>query len=73
VTVSTLETPMHSGTFGGPAPDALLALIRMLATLRDARGNTTIQGLDAEATWPGAGAVPRQLPHVTAATSPQCA
>ena len=53
VTVSTLETPMHSGMFGGPAPDALLALNRMLATLRDARGNTTIQGLDGQATWPG--------------------
>lgn len=55
VTVSTLETPMHSGMFGGPAPDALLALIRMLATLRDARGNTTIKGLDREATWQGVG------------------
>jgi cysteinylglycine-S-conjugate dipeptidase len=53
VTVSTLDTPMHSGMFGGPAPDALLALNRMLATLRDARGNTTIQGLDGEAAWPG--------------------
>jgi acetylornithine deacetylase/succinyl-diaminopimelate desuccinylase-like protein len=53
VTVATLESPLHSGTFGGPAPDALLALIRMLATLRDASGNTTIQGLDAQATWSG--------------------
>jgi cysteinylglycine-S-conjugate dipeptidase len=54
VTVSTLETPMHSGMFGGPAPDALLALINMLATLRDGRGNTTIRGLDGKATWQGA-------------------
>jgi acetylornithine deacetylase/succinyl-diaminopimelate desuccinylase-like protein len=53
VAVSTLEGPLHSGTFGGPAPDALLALIRMLATLRDAHGNTAIQGLDGEGTWPG--------------------
>ena len=44
---------MHSGMFGGPAPDALLALISMLATLRDARGNTTIQGLDSDASWQG--------------------
>jgi len=53
VTVSTLENPMHSGMFGGPAPDALLALVQMLATLRDEQGNTTIQGLNSEATWPG--------------------
>ena len=44
---------MHSGMFGGPAPDALLALCRMLATLRDARGNTTIMGIDSQPTWPG--------------------
>ncbi len=53
VTVSTLENAMHSGMFGGPAPDALLALIQMLATLRDGRGNTTIQGLDSDAGWRG--------------------
>ena len=61
VTVSTLDTPMHSGMFGGPAPDALQALIRMLATLRDARGNTTIQGLDGTATWPGVDYPARQF------------
>ena len=33
---------MHSGMFGGAAPDALAALIRMLATLRDEHGNTTV-------------------------------
>ena len=38
---------MHSGMFGGAAPDALAALIAMLATLRDEHGNTTINGLDA--------------------------
>ena len=53
VTVSTLETAMHSGMFGGPAPDALQALIRMLATLRDERGNTTIHGLPSDGTWQG--------------------
>jgi acetylornithine deacetylase/succinyl-diaminopimelate desuccinylase-like protein len=40
--------------FGGPAPDALAALIQMLATLRDARGNTTIRGLDNTQRWTGA-------------------
>ena len=53
VTVRTLETPVHSGDYGGAAPDALLGLIRMLATLRDAQGNTTIRGLDGDATWQG--------------------
>jgi acetylornithine deacetylase/succinyl-diaminopimelate desuccinylase-like protein len=54
VTVRTLEGPLHSGMFGGAAPDALLALIAMLATLHDAAGNTTIHGLVNDRTWPGA-------------------
>lgn len=53
VTVQTLESEVHSGMFGGPAPDALAALIAMLATLRDNRGNTTITGLDNTQTWNG--------------------
>jgi cysteinylglycine-S-conjugate dipeptidase len=52
---------MHSGMFGGPAPDALIALIRMLATLRDARGDTTIQGLRADRTWQGVDYPPGQF------------
>ena len=54
VTVRTLSSPMHSGMFGGAAPDALAALIDMLATLRDEQGNTTITGLDATQSWTGA-------------------
>jgi acetylornithine deacetylase/succinyl-diaminopimelate desuccinylase-like protein len=53
VHVRALDGAMHSGMFGGPAPDALLALIRMLATLRDADGNTTIQGLPSNGSWSG--------------------
>ena len=49
VTVRTLAGPVHSGMYGGAAPDALAALISMLATLRDADGGTTITGLDARA------------------------
>jgi acetylornithine deacetylase/succinyl-diaminopimelate desuccinylase-like protein len=52
-TISTLNGPMHSGMFGGPAPDALAALIQLLGTLRDADGNTTIDGLRSDQTWPG--------------------
>ncbi|WP_159842188.1 dipeptidase [Nocardia sp. CY41] len=53
VTVETLAGPLHSGMFGGPAPDALAALIRLLASLRDERGNTTIDGLPNDQVWPG--------------------
>ncbi len=54
VTVETMEGPVHSGMYGGPAPDALAALIGMLATLRNEAGDTTVDGLDASGTWPGA-------------------
>ncbi|WP_405389923.1 dipeptidase [Streptomyces sp. NBC_01102] len=53
VTVSTLRGDVHSGMFGGPAPDALAALIVMLASLRDPDGGTRIKGLDCEGTWTG--------------------
>lgn len=53
VRVEALRSAVHSGMFGGAAPDALAALIAMLATLRDTDGNTTIAGLDTTATWPG--------------------
>src|SRR5262249_12863563 len=54
VTVRSLAGPVHSGMYGGAAPDALAALIAMLATLRDGEGATTITGLDATGRWPGA-------------------
>jgi acetylornithine deacetylase/succinyl-diaminopimelate desuccinylase-like protein len=54
VHVQALASELHSGTFGGAAPDALAALVAMLATLRDARGNTTVRGLDNTQAWPGA-------------------
>lgn len=53
VTVETLASELHSGMYGGPAPDALAALVAMLATLRDGAGNTTVGGLPADQTWPG--------------------
>ncbi|MBC7300045.1 MAG: dipeptidase [Nocardia sp.] len=54
LTVRTLEGSMHSGMFGGPAPDALAAMIQLLSTLRDADGNTTIDGLTDDQKWTGA-------------------
>ena len=52
VTVKTLSHAVHSGVFGGPAPDALVALIRMLATLHDEHGDAAIAGL-ASYPWSG--------------------
>lgn len=53
VRVETLAGEIHSGMFGGPAPDALAALVHVLASVRDDAGNTTIDGLDASGTWDG--------------------
>jgi cysteinylglycine-S-conjugate dipeptidase len=55
VTVRSLRSPVHSGMFGGAAPDALMALIRMLATLHDDAGTTRVQGLPNDMTWEGEG------------------
>jgi acetylornithine deacetylase/succinyl-diaminopimelate desuccinylase-like protein len=53
VQVETLAGNLHSGQFGGAAPDALAALIRVLDSLRAEDGSTTIDGLDAGARWEG--------------------
>ncbi len=46
VEVATLDGAVHSGMFGGPAPDALIALVRMIATFHRADGTVAIEGLD---------------------------
>ncbi|PNE41298.1 MULTISPECIES: dipeptidase [Streptomyces] len=53
VRVDTLAGNLHSGQFGGAAPDALAALIRILDSLRDEDGSTTVRGLTTDATWEG--------------------
>ncbi|MFF3326868.1 dipeptidase [Streptomyces sp. NPDC002889] len=53
VQVDTLEGNLHSGQFGGAAPDALAALIRVLDSLRAEDGSTVIDGLPAQARWEG--------------------
>jgi len=45
VTVETLRAAVHSGMYGGAAPDALTALVRMLATLHDESGAAAVEGL----------------------------
>ncbi len=50
----TLAGAVHSGMFGGPAPDALMSLIMLLSTLRDPwTGETTIEGIEGFP-WTGA-------------------
>jgi cysteinylglycine-S-conjugate dipeptidase len=53
VTVETLRGNLHSGMFGGAAPDALAALIRVLDSLRAEDGSTTVDGLGADGVWEG--------------------
>lgn len=53
VEVETLEGNLHSGTFGGAAPDALAALIRVLDSLRAEDGSSTVDGLAADGRWSG--------------------
>jgi len=45
VEVRTLRHGVHSGMYGGPAPDALTVLCRMLASLHDERGAVAVPGL----------------------------
>jgi cysteinylglycine-S-conjugate dipeptidase len=57
IELRTLEGALHSGEFGGAAPDALLALVRLLATLHDEHGAVAVDGLQ-DGSWAGA-----QLPQ----------
>ncbi|MFI9450672.1 dipeptidase [Amycolatopsis sp. NPDC052450] len=45
--VRTLHAAVHSGIFGGAVPDALTALVRLLATLHDEAGDVAVEGLEA--------------------------
>ncbi len=44
-TVRTMEHAVHSGMFGGAIPDAMIPMIKVLASLHDERGNVAIEGL----------------------------
>lgn len=45
VEIRTLDYAVHSGKYGGPVPDALTAMCRLIATLHDAAGNVAVKGL----------------------------
>ena len=53
ITVRVLPIAQHSGSYGGPIPDAITAFARIIATLHDERGDVAIAGLHSFA-WPGA-------------------
>jgi cysteinylglycine-S-conjugate dipeptidase len=45
VDVEVLDHAVHSGAFGGAVPDALTALVRLLASLHDDAGDVAVAGL----------------------------
>ena len=45
VELRTLEHAVHSGMWGGAVPDAVTAMIRLLATLHDENGDVAVEGL----------------------------
>jgi cysteinylglycine-S-conjugate dipeptidase len=45
VEVRTLDHGVHSGRYGGPTPDALTALCRLIATLHNDGGGVAVAGL----------------------------
>jgi acetylornithine deacetylase/succinyl-diaminopimelate desuccinylase-like protein len=52
VEVRTLASNKHSGQYGGAAPDALVVLLRALASLWDQHGDVAVEGLRREE-WSG--------------------
>src|SRR4051794_33491271 len=49
VEVRTLDHGVHSGMWGGVVPDAMTAMVRLLASLHDDEGNVAVEGLQSGA------------------------
>jgi acetylornithine deacetylase/succinyl-diaminopimelate desuccinylase-like protein len=56
VTVRSMDHPLHSGMWGGPIPDPVQALARMIASCTDDSGRMTIPGVYDDVAAPGAAA-----------------
>ena len=54
VMVRSLDQPVHSGMYGGPVPDALTGLVRLLATLHDEQGRIAVTGFADDVREPSA-------------------
>src|SRR5699024_1272264 len=46
--IATLDHTVHSGMYGGLAPDAMLAMTKVLARLNDEHGSVAVPGLHRE-------------------------
>jgi acetylornithine deacetylase/succinyl-diaminopimelate desuccinylase-like protein len=68
ITVRTLKEMAHSGAYGGAAPDALMALIRILDSLLDENGDVAVAGLT-RFEWEGGG-IPEEEYRVAAGVLP---
>ena len=49
-TIKTLDHALHSGMYGGPLPDAMTAMVILLATLIDEKGDVAVAGLRSDKT-----------------------
>jgi acetylornithine deacetylase/succinyl-diaminopimelate desuccinylase-like protein len=54
VEIVGLAAPLHSGMWGGPVPDPVQAMVKILATLTDERGNIAVPEILADVRPPGA-------------------
>jgi len=60
ITVSVMPIAQHSGSYGGPVPDAITALCRIIASLHDDAGDVAIEGLRSFP-WEGTAVVEEDL------------